>query len=107
MGDGILLGSDVKQMDVRFDLAWRRGAADGGSETPIASFTNHFVRRVLGGFLATPFSADADAAAMPVAPGDRLILRITAIAGDPGALFVPNGDGPRAQGQFPRVDLPR
>lgn len=108
MGDGILLGADVLKADVRFEVRVRPAGSDLGSGDDVVLFgvENHFVRRVPGGFLATPFAADASGAAAGKA-GDQLVLRITTLAGDPGVFFVPNGDGARGQGEIPHIDLPR
>lgn len=92
---------------MRFDILWRKAGTDAGAgDTPICRFDNRFVRRVPGGFLATPFAADVIAPAPAADAGDQLVLRITTTGGDPGVLYVPNGDGARAMGEIPHIDLP-
>ena len=44
--------------------------------------------------------------AAPAQPGDLLVWRAIGVRGDPGVLFIPNGDGPNSGGRIPRLDLP-
>jgi hypothetical protein len=108
VGDGGVLGGGAAQVDVTWEIRWRpAAAADAGSDQLLATFQHHFVRAPDHPFDAIAFEADADgAAAAAVQPGDQLVLRVTATAGDPGVDFVPNGDGAAAKGRDPRIDLP-
>jgi hypothetical protein len=45
--------------------------------------------------------------AAAASPGDLLLFRTTFVSGDPGALFILNGDGKFNGGQIPRLDLPK
>jgi len=102
VGDGIVLSS----ADLTFDVLWRHA----GTDTLLASFRHHF--DPLPGAAtgdATPYQADAVGEAAAAAPGDQLVLRLSAEAADAGAqnVFIPNGDGAAAHGELPSLTLPR
>jgi hypothetical protein len=104
IGDGIVL----QAADLQYEVIWRHD----GIDTPVVQWTHHFelppapVR-----FDAVPFEADAQGSAVPAAPGDKLVLRWTAMGGDAGAggatAFIPNGDGAHAHGRIPSLKIPR
>ena len=109
-GDGLVVGDGAMQAEVRFEVVWRQaGAPDGGTagEHPVVAWTHRFQRAKPTGFAATPFAAGATGVAASAKSGDLLVLRMTTTAGDPGALWIPNGDGASAGGAIPHLDLPR
>jgi hypothetical protein len=105
VADGVVLGQGTSQVDARWDVVWRR-PGDAAADTTLASFQHHYVRSATAPFDAVACEADADGVAAAARPGDLLVLRITATAGDPGVDFLPNGDGENAHGRIPRIDLP-
>jgi hypothetical protein len=110
IGDGIVLGSGVTNVTVLFEVRWRRaGAADDRGDVVLVSVTHTFVRdpNPDRAFRAVPFETTAPGLAAPAAPGDLLVLRFTALRGDSGAVFVPNGDGVTTFGRIPRLNLPQ
>lgn len=113
IGDGIVLGDGVTNVTVLFEVRWRRAAAaaagDDRSDVVLVSVQNTFVRDPdpNRSFRAVPFQTSAPGLAAAADPGDRLVLRFTALRGDSGAVFVPNGDGVTAFGRIPRLDLPQ
>jgi hypothetical protein len=104
VGDGLLLGG--AQAVVRYQVLWRAGG-DAGSDKVIATFDHRFTRDASAPFGALPYADDVDAAAVPAAAGDLLVLRYSALDGDTGVDFEPNGDGPNTGGAIPHIDLPR
>lgn len=109
VGDGIVLGSGVTNVTMLFEGRWRRaGAADDRNDVVLWSVQNTFVRDPdpQRAFRAVPFTTQVQGQAAEAAPGDRLVLRFTALRGDSGATFVPNGDGRTTYGSIPRIDLP-
>jgi len=102
VGDGIIVDS----CDMTFEVVWRAGATD----KVVTSFTHHFdplPSTAPNPFDATPYAADATAAAVPAGANDQLVLRIRA-AGTmtQSILYIPNGDGAKAHGDIPSLKLP-
>ena len=88
-------------VDVRFDVL-RRGA---GPDALIVSFSHHFESPA--GYDAVAYEADAAGIAVAAGPGDRLVLRMTAVqAGSNGPVFIPNADGAHTHGRIPSLTLP-
>jgi len=107
VGDGILAGSGVQQVTVRFEVRWRPKDHSGdGADTVLVSVTNTFNRDTTKPFAAVPYQTTLPGLAAPAEPGDRLVLRVSATGGDPGGLYILNGDGRNAGGNIPRIDLP-
>lgn len=98
VGDGILAGDTAAAIDVRFDVLVR--------EKTLVSFQHHFVRDPQKRFAAVRYEEKKDGAAAAAGAGDLLRLRITPTGGDPGAVYIPNGDGASAGGRIPEIDLP-
>ena len=98
VGDGIITSS----CDVTFEIFVRKAA---GPETTIATFQHHF-EPLPAGFDAQPFEASADAAAIAIDDGDQLVLRYSASNATVPMAYIPNGDGFRAGGRIPFIDLP-
>ncbi len=99
VADGII----TRPVDVTFELIWRR--RDAGDQ-PIATFQHHF-DPLPSGFSAQPFEARMTAAALTDAAGDQLIFRYSGANTDTPMAYIPNGDGFRAMGRIPYVDLPQ
>jgi hypothetical protein len=102
VGDGIVFSS----VDVEYDVLWRHA----GSDSPLVTFRHHF--DPLSGaqqFDASPFEADGAGAAAAARAGDLLVLRFSTVGADGGAgtVFIPNGDGAKANGRIPSLTLPR
>lgn len=98
VGDGII----TRPVDVTFEIFVRAAA---GGETTIATFDRHF-DPLPSGFAAQPFDASVDFGAIAVEPGDQLILRYRGANTDTPMAYIPNGDGDRASGRIPFIDLP-
>lgn len=111
VGDGILAGEGVTFMDVRFDVLHRPAEA-GGGEALLARFENRFVRDLNARFRAVQYERAAEGWGTPPPAGSSgspgsLVLRVTALDGSVGGSFILNGDGDRAGGRIPRLDLPQ
>lgn len=123
VADGLLAGQGVSAMDVRVELRWRHAAPDSGvpdgspsdagtndagaDDTVLAGVSHHFVRDAANPYGALAFTADLDGIERIVPrPGDELVLRFTPTTGDPGAVYIPNGDGRNTGGAIPHIDLP-
>jgi hypothetical protein len=103
VGDGVTLDP----CDVTFTVLWR---SSDGKDHPIVTFTHSFPASgapVNGYPPAIAYEADAMGVAAPAQANDLLVLRFTA-TGNPNdpTLFIPNGDGPKAQGRIPSLTLP-
>jgi hypothetical protein len=98
VGDGIVLNP----VDVTFEVFWR----DATGEHPIASWQNHFDPQPTG-YNATAFEADAPGLAAGAKANDQLVLRFKAAGTGTGILYIPNGDGAKAQGRIPTLVLPK
>jgi hypothetical protein len=89
---------------VRFDLIWRREA---GGDTVVGTVTHTFVPNPPPNANdAIRYETDLAVAAVPASPGDRIVLRFTTTGGDPGAYYIPNGDGTAVNGQTVNLTLP-
>lgn len=98
VGDGII----TRPVDVTFELIWRKAS---GGDVAIATFMQHF-EPLAAGFTAQPYEATMAGAALTDAAGDQLILRYSGANTDTPMAYIPNGDGFRANGRIPYVDLP-
>ena len=98
VGDGII----TRPVDVTWEIFTRSAA---GGDTPIATFQHHF-DPLPSGFNAQPFDATMAFGEIIVEPGDQLILRYGAANTDVPMAYIPNGDGFRAAGRIPSIDLP-
>ena len=98
VADGII----TAPVDVTFELIWRKAA---GGDTPICTFAHHF-DPLPSGFDAQPFEATMPGAALTHAAGDQLIFRYSGANTTSPSAYIPNGDGFRANGRIPYVDLP-
>lgn len=98
VGDGII----TKSVDVTFEIFVRPTA---GAEIAIATFMHHF-DPLPAGFDAQPFDASMAVPAITIEPGDQLIFRYGAANTDVPMAYIPNGDGFRAGGRIPFIDLP-
>lgn len=108
IGDGILAGEGVTFMDVRFDVLHRQ--ANGG-EALLVRFENRFVRDLNARFRAVRYERAAEGWGTPPPAGSSgspglIVLRVTALDGSLNGSFILNGDGERAGGRIPRLDLP-
>lgn len=107
VGDGIVVGSGAQSVTVRFEARWRKqGQTDGNGDTVLATAMNTFTRDSSQPFDAVPFTTMVPGIAADADAGDLLVLRVTAVSGDPGALFILNGEGKNSGGNIPRLDLP-
>jgi hypothetical protein len=100
VGDGIITGA----VDVHFEVVWRK--ASGGGDTVLAAWDHHFDPRGGGNFDAVPFEATAQGPAAPAKAGDLLVLRMVISGTTQPTAYIPNGDGPRAKGRIPSIELP-
>lgn len=100
VADGII----VYPVDVQFDLIYRRPSGD----TTIGTWNTHF-DPLPQGFDAQPYEVTVAAPAFDFAQGDQLIFRYTGTGTEPNQpmAYVPNGDGFRANGRIPFIDLPQ
>jgi hypothetical protein len=98
VGDGIVLNP----ADVTFEVLWR----DATGEHPIANWQHHFDPQPTG-YNATAFEGDAPGLAADAKPNDQLVLRFKATGTGTGILYIPNGDGTKAQGRIPTIVLPK
>jgi hypothetical protein len=111
VGDGIITGTGVTNVTILFEVRLRPKAALADELDKVVLQTqNTFARDpdpqrafapVLFETLVAGISVDAT-------PGDRLILRIHALRGDSGAMYILNGDGDRGApgARIPHLDLP-
>ncbi len=111
IGDGLLAGDTASSIDIRFEVVLRPLASEGdaggvGPEQPIVVFQHHFVRDPNNRFGAVAYSDQGQGVAATARAGDLLVWRMVGVRGDPGAIFIPNGDGPNTGGRIPRLDLP-
>lgn len=100
VADGIITAT----VDVQFDLLWRR---DGRDDVVIATWTETFEPLGGGAFDAQPYEVTADGPAIDWEPGDLLVFRYEGTGTDVPMAYVPNGEGERASGRIPYIDLPQ
>jgi hypothetical protein len=89
-------------VDVTFTLIWRRGASD----TTLAQWTRHWDPLPGGGYDAQPYEVDMAAPAIDFRDGDQLVFRYAGANATKQEAFIPNGDGPHANGRLPSITLP-
>ena len=108
VGDGIVAGDGVNSVTALFEVRWRKqAAASDAADVIVLSAQNSFVRDPDNRFKAVLYETRLPAPAVPAVSGDKLLLRVTALRGDPGASFILNGDGKYTNGRIPHLDLPR
>ncbi len=93
----------IRAVDVTFDLFLRRDGVD----TTLATQTRHFDPLPNGQIAAQPCEVDLDAPAIDHRPGDQLVWRYTGANTTAIVAWIPNGDGPLADGNIPNLTLPR
>jgi hypothetical protein len=100
VGDGIVFAP----VDITWDVIWR--PAGGGPETGLVRFAHHYDP---GADLNTAVPYEATAVGVPAEAhaGDQLVLRLSAAAASQPNVFYPNGEGSRAHGRIPYLDLPQ
>ena len=102
--DAIITGP--APIDVTFSLIWRHGF--GAPDTSLVEWSRRFDPLPGGGFDAQAYEVDMAAPAIDFKRGDQLVFRYagngpsTALAES----FIPNGDGPNADGRIPNITLP-
>ena len=109
IGDGLLLGSGVSKIRVRFEVRTRRaGAVDDAADQVMVGVENVFVRDAANPLYAVPFQTQAEGVASDAEAGDKLVLRMTALSNDsdPVGMYIPNADGKYRLGRIPRIQLP-
>jgi hypothetical protein len=99
VGDGII----SQAVDVRFEVFVRRADT---TEVPLVMWDHHFEPLGGGNFDAQPYEVTANGPAVDVGDGDQLILRYTGTGSAFEMAYQPNGDGPRAKGRIPFLELP-
>ena len=99
VADGII----TYPVDVEFELIYRRPSGD----TAIGTWNQHF-DPLPQGFDAQAYEVSIDAPAFSWTDGDQLVFRYTGTGTQPNQpmAYVPNGDGFRANGRIPYIDLP-
>lgn len=97
--DGII----IRSIDVTFDLVWRHE----GTDTMLATVTQHFDPSPGGTFRAQACDLDLDAPAIDFMPGDQFIFRYSGANSTSMNGYIPNGDGATADGRIPNITLPR
>lgn len=94
----------ISSVDVQYDLVWRSGATD----TLLATFNKHWEPLPGNDYDAQPFDIDVDVTtAIDFTEGDQFIFRYTGTNADRAMAYIPNGDGPRANGRFPNITVPK
>jgi len=109
VGDGLLLGSGVSKLRMRFEVRTRGSeATDDSGDQVLVGVENLFVRDTAKPFQAVRFDTTAAGAAANAEAGDKLVFRITALSdgSDPGGMYVLNGDGAQLGGRIPHLQLP-
>jgi hypothetical protein len=93
----------IRSVDVTFELIHR----SGGTDTALATWSDHF--EPLGGasFDAQAYEKDVDSAAIDFAKGDELVFRYTGTNSISAEAFIPNGDGASTNGRIPSFTLPK
>lgn len=87
-----------------FELIWRR---TGVADVVLATWNHHF-ESAAPNFDAQPFEESADGPAVDFVEGmgDQLVFRYTGTNSASTMAYIPNGDGPSANGRFPHITLP-
>jgi hypothetical protein len=100
VADGII----VYPVDVQFELIYRQA---GGADLMIGTWNQHFDPLPVG-FDAQPYEVTVEAPAFAFGAGDQVVFRYTGTGTEPNQpmAYVPNGDGARANGRIPFIDLP-
>lgn len=93
----------IRPVDVTFDLIWRRG----GTDTPLATWSQHFDPLPGGSFKAQAYEIDQAAPAIEFQSGDQFIFRYAGANTTSQQAFIPNGDGATADGRIPNITLPQ
>ena len=93
----------IRPIDVTFDLIWRRGDTD----TVLATWMEHFEPLPNGQFKAQPYEVEQPAQAIDWQAGDQFIFRYSGANSTSMMAFIPNGDGPLADGRIPNITLPQ
>lgn len=109
VGDGIITGTAVTNATVSFEVRLRPQAALADElDKVILQTQNTFVRDPQNAFAPVLFETLVPGILVAATPGDRLVLRIHALRGDSGAMYILNGDGNRmsAAARIPHLDLP-
>lgn len=99
VGDGIV----TQPVDVHFELFVRRADT---TEVALVAWDHHFEPLGGGRFDAQAYEDTAAGPAVDFVAGDQLILRFTGTGSTFAMAYQPNGDGFRAHGRIPYVDLP-
>jgi len=92
----------IKPVDVTFDLIWRQSTTD----ISLATWTQHFDPLPGASYDAQPFEFDEECGAINFQAGDQLVFRYTGANTTSQEAYIPNGDGPHANGRIPSIDLP-
>jgi hypothetical protein len=92
----------IKPVDVTFDLIWRQGATD----ISLATWTQHFDPLPGASYDAQSYEIDEPCGAINAKPGDELVFRYTGANTTSQEAYIPNGDGPHANGRIPHIELP-
>ena len=90
-------------VDVTFDLIWRSAAGD----TELANWAEHYDPLPNGVYTAQPFEYDESCAAIDFESGDQFVFRYTGANGASMESYIPDGDGPFANGRIPNITLPQ
>ncbi|MBL0214483.1 MAG: hypothetical protein IPQ07_11405 [Myxococcales bacterium] len=93
----------IQSVDVTFDLIWRRG----GTDMPLATWTEHFDPLSGGRFTAQAYEIDQVAPAIDYQSGDQFVFRYAGANTTSTQAFIPNGDGASAMGRIPNITLPK
>jgi hypothetical protein len=91
----------IEAVDATFSLIHRRGATD----TPLASWSQHFEPLGGGSFDAQAYELDVTAPAIEFQPGDQFVFRYSGESSAPMA-FIPNGNGAASGGRIPNITFP-
>jgi len=105
----MVLGNGVNKVRVRFEVRTRRAdATSDGADQVLVGVENIFVRDAANPLHAVLFETSADGSASDAGAGDKLVLRMSALANDSdaGGFYIPNADGASHLGRIPHVVLP-
>jgi hypothetical protein len=93
----------IQPVDVTFDLVWRSGTKD----TMLATWQEHFDPLPGANYDAQPFEYDQNCPEIATATGDQLVFRYTGSNTNSAEAYIPDGDGPHANGRIPYIELPK